>query len=285
MRNDVNDNQSLWVNDSLLLFSEVQRKKLPVGITCCISLDGGDCVDVLLEGVFSEVKNNTVSYTINKMTPLEGKSSGDEKNCTFSFIHEKSPASGAPEKLTYTGHGVIGEVKKSKDGKPVQLSLRLAPQLTSQKTRREPRISWEKENTKALWYIVVPERPVMMEEFRKVISAHYKSVQTNTDIEMQDISPGGTCLRVKTKALEKKLFVGDFHVLFFLPKNRSGNPYVFLTRPVTGGRKIDDEHSLVHLRFSYELDWSKSREMLKWVDIQKIGSERVRRLVQSLKQA
>ncbi|MDR1658736.1 MAG: hypothetical protein LBR94_00140 [Desulfovibrio sp.] len=279
--NETKDNQSLWVHSSFVIFSEVQRKKLPVDVRCGISLDGNR-VDVILHGLFSEIANNSVTYVVDQMTPLPGKSSEDEKNCSFSFILDRQHTSGGIEKLNFSGRGTVIGVKKSADGKPEQLLLRLAPHLATSKVRREQRLNWKTEDTKVLWCFAIPEPPEKMEDLRASIEAHYQAVKSSINAELKDISASGACLRIMEDAHAKKFPLNDYHLLFFVPVNAAGHsPFTFLGKKVGTTRKSDDGTSLMPLRFCYELDWSKSGQSLTWVDIQRIGSERVRRLVQS----
>ncbi|MDR1660725.1 MAG: hypothetical protein LBR94_10420 [Desulfovibrio sp.] len=279
--NETKDNQSLWVHSSFVIFNEVQRKRLPVDVRCGISLDGNR-VDVILHGLFSEIANNSVTYVVDQMTPLPGKSSENEKNCSFSFILDRHHTSGGIEKLNFSGRGTVVEVKKNADGKPEQLLLRLAPHLATSKARREQRLNWKTVDTKVLWCFVISEPPEKMEDLRAGIAAHYQAVKSSTNAELKDISASGACLRVMDDSHAKKFSLNDYYLLFFVPVNAAGHsPFTFLAKKVGANRKNDDGTSLMPLRFCYELDWSRSSQILTWTDIQHVGSERVRRLIQS----
>jgi hypothetical protein len=279
--NETKDNQSLWVHSSFVIFGEVQRKKLPVDVRCGISLDG-NCVDVALSGLFAKIENNSAIYVIDQMTPLPGKSSEDEKSCSFSFILDRQHPSGSIEKLNFSGRGTIVEVKKNADGKPEQLLLRLAPNLATNKVRREQRLNWKAEDTKVLWCFAMPELVEKMEDLRASITAHYQAVKGSVNAELKDISASGACLRVMDDSHAKKFSLNDYHMLFFVPMNAAGHPpFTFLGKKVRASRKNVDGTSLMPLHFHYELDWSKSSQILTWIDIQHIGSERMRHFIKS----
>jgi hypothetical protein len=279
--NEANDNQSLWVHSSFVIFSEVQQKKLPVDVRCGISLDG-DCIDVALNGLFTAIENNSVTDAVDHMTPLPGKGGTDGKNCSFSFVLDRQHGSGGTEKLNFSGRGTVVEVKKNADGKPAQLLLRLAPHLTTSKARREQRLNWKTEDTKVLWCFVMPELPEKMEDLRASIAACYQAVKSSTNAELKDISASGACLRVTDNSHAKKFSLNDYYMLFFVPMNAAGHPpFTFLGKKVRASRKNDDGTSLMPLHFYYELDWRKSGQTLTWIDIQRIGSERMRHFIKS----
>jgi hypothetical protein len=278
---ETKDNQSLWTHGSFAIFSAVQKKKLPVDVRCRIPL-GGDCVDVALNGLFSKIENNSVTYVIDQLTPLPGKSAKDEKSCTFSFVLDRQLDSGSVEKLNFTGRGTVVEVKKNAGGQPEQLLLRLAPNLTTSKARREQRLNWNIADTKVLWCFVIPDPPERMEDFRARIAAHYQAVKGSINAELKDISASGACLRIMDDSNAKKFSLNDLHMLFFVPMNAAGHhPFTFLGKNVGTNRKNADGSPLMPLHFRYELDWSKSGQILTWTDIRHIGSERVRRFIQS----
>ncbi|MDR2743619.1 MAG: hypothetical protein LBB66_00195 [Desulfovibrio sp.] len=279
--NETKDNQTLWVHSSFVIFSEVQRKKLPVDVRCGISLDG-NCVGVALSGLFTAIENNCVTYVVDQMTPLPGKSSEDGKTCSFSFVLDRQHVTGSIEKLNFSGRGTVVEIKKNADGKPEQLLLRLAPNLATSKVRREQRIDWKTEDTKVLWCFVTPEPPEKMEDLRADIAAHYQAVKSSISAELKDISASGACLCVIDDSHAKKFSLNDYHMLFFVPTNAAGHPpFTFLGKKVGANRKNEDGTSLMPLHFYYELDWRKSSQTLAWIDIQRIGSERMRHFIKS----
>ena len=264
------EHQTMWIHSSFEIFNEVRRKKLTVGLRCGISLNGEN-VDVALNGCFSEVNDNAVIYDIAAITPLTGKSSGDEKNCSFSFIHDRHSSEGV-EKLNFTGRGTIIEVKTTEDGKPTQLLLRLAPHLLTSKARREERLNWKHEDTKVLWCMVVRYPPEEMQSFREIIAVHYKAVQGNTTAKLKDISAGGACVWLADDSAAKKFFINDYYMLFFVPAHSPGlSPFVLLAKKVGKDRKGEQSGLFIHLRFCYELDWNRSGKTLVWTNMENIG--------------
>ncbi|MDR2574635.1 MAG: hypothetical protein LBC94_09915 [Desulfovibrio sp.] len=276
------NHQTLWKHSSFEIFDEVRRKKLTVGLRCGISLNGEN-VDVALKGYFSKVDDNAVAYDIVAITPLTGKNSGDEKNCSFSFIHDRQSSEGV-EKLSFTGRGTVIEVKRMKDGKPTQLLLHLAPHLLTSKARREERLNWKHEDTKVLWCMVVRHPPEEMQGFREIIAAHYKAVQGNINAKLKDISAGGACVWLADDSTVKKFFINDHYMLFFVPTHSPGlSPFVLLAKKVGRDRKGEHSDLFIHLRFCHELDWNRSGKRLAWTGIENIGSERLRLFIQGRK--
>lgn len=267
-------------SNSSNIFYTAQTAKTLIKVTCSIKQDG-IVSDVLCHGHLSEAIGREARLKIVEQTAMERPSKIYPNEFEYFFCLDKN----YPQRmrLGYMGIGKILSVKKNSDHSIQSLLLRFAAQNVVRRMRRDRRIDWYSEYSKASGVMCTGQVPATRHELRKLIQNHYPLAALRSQII--NISAAGACALLPDCLELKSLSVDPSLMLYIISEgfnNMIDATHVFLCKKV--GIASSDAIDTVKLRmqFTHELNLRDSHCGLNWVEITNTGSARLGRFIQNI---
>ncbi|WP_308585158.1 hypothetical protein [uncultured Desulfovibrio sp.] len=261
------------------IFYTAQDVKTIVKVTCSIKLHGA-IRDVLCHGYLSETIGREAKLKVVDQTIIERPCKIYPNEFEYFFCLNKN----YPQRmrLGYMGCGKILGVKKNADHSIQALLLRFAAQNVVRRMRRDRRIDWYPEYSKASGVMRIDQIPATRHDLRELIQNHYHLAALRSQII--NISAAGACALLPD-APELKSLSADHGLMLYIISdgiNLADATYVFLCKKI-GITSSDAVDTLkLRMQFTHELNLRNSNSSLSWSEIANTGSSRLNRFIQDI---
>ena len=265
----------LWNSGSYEAITEAQKRKATVHLQCWLPV-GGELAGTHLEGVLSKVDGREALFAVCSVTACPARNRAVKDSCEFYFCLERSLPSGERTRLGIQGSALVLEIHETPDGGVQSVLLRFPRNCSVRQLRGDKRIPWRDEYSRIAGVAPTPERLSYKEDLRAFLAVHCRNRLDST--RLINISAGGACVCLPEELASSSLSFDTSYLFFLVPSLMpvSAPPFVFLARKMGLGRDVCDAGAAVRLRFQEELDWSGRQAQLKWQNIDRAGSSRLR---------
>ena len=266
-------------SNSSNIFHTVQDTEALIKATCSIK-QKGIVRDVQCHGYLSEASGREAKLRVVEQTVMERPCKIYPNEFEYFFCLDKNH----PQRmrLGYMGIGKILGVKKNADHSIQALLLRFAAQNVVRRMRRDRRIDWYSEYSKASGVMCIDQVPATKHDLRELIQNHYHQAVLMSQII--NISAAGVCAILPDCQELKSLTIDPILMLYIIAdgSNLADATHVFLCKKV--GIASSDAIDTVKLRmqFTHELDLENSDCGLNWAEITNTGSARLGRFIQNI---
>jgi hypothetical protein len=274
------DTTSIWTNSTLSVLNTVKKRGCVVTVECSRPCeDGFD--GVVYTGHLSLVSGMDVTFRISGEKIQLRKGGNADGACTVSFVIDRGTADGDIERIGYRVKGVLqGNVATVPGKVPGILDIRISPQFSMRRMRRDERLTWDIAWTKLFCLALADEHPERPEDIHRVVGDQLKKA---IDIRLRDVSAGGASVLISCNTEHAEVTYMGQRVFFLVPTAMEAEkPYVLSAKKVGILRGSQPDQSILRLRFTHELDWGKSGTALAWADVERTGSSRLRQMIEQI---
>lgn len=258
-------------------FSAAEKKHSLVKVVCCLEVRGA-LQDIECHGYLKNVEGREAELECFQSAVLARPPKLYPNELEYFFKLDRS----VPQRsrLGFKGTGRILEVKRNEHGDIFAIRLRFASRYFMRRLRCEPRVTWNKEFSKASGILHIDHFPETKTELKELIQRHVHTSGNN--LQIINISASGLCAIVPDE-IDLKKISSDPDLLFYIISDEievSEAVYIFLCKKV-GVTTGDKENTIkVRMQFTHELDMNSNAATLKWNEISDSGSARLREFLQ-----
>lgn len=261
------------------IFYTAQDTNSIIKVTCCIKLNGV-LRDVTCHGYLSEAIGREAKLRVVEQTIIERACKLYANEFEYFLCLDKT----YPQRVRhgYMGVGKILGVKRDSNRNIQALLMRFSAQTVVRRMRRDRRIDWRAEYSKASGVMRIGCIPETKHDLKELVQNHYHLAALRSQII--NLSAAGACVLLPDSSELKSLSADPGLMLYIISDEFCllDATYVFLCKKV-GVTSSDVVDTLkLRMQFTHELNLRNSDTSLNWVEISNSGSARLNSFIHNI---